>query len=472
MPARSAIRLAGRLAARPTRGRRALLIALALAAACSRPASDEAPIAQARIRLWHTFNPAETEELNQTLTQWTGAPVETSMAPFGRGLAILRGDLAKGRDCPDLVRVDATWLPGLIRDQLLAPVPADVAAQRDFLPEALELASAGGALHGLPQAMDGLAILYREQAVAGQAWPPATMDDLVATARALTIKTDGEPDGKPDGKTDGGADAGAGRGAGIRYGLGLRVDGYWFVPFLRSWGPGLLPNADASLGQAGEPIRLGIETPEAAAALARFAALFGPDGIAPPPSPPDNVDSDEIRRFRSGELAAVVNGPWAVAGLIGEQTSNDTRGVGIAPLPGAPLGGHSWAVPRCSQHPRDAFALALFLTAPERQAAWARRLGVIPTTRAGLDQSDAFVRSFRAALAQARPLPRHPITPALFDDLSPAVAAVVSGNAAPAEALAGVGRAWRRLLESQGFAVAPAAGTPAPGAPAAQDPPP
>jgi ABC-type glycerol-3-phosphate transport system substrate-binding protein len=402
-----------------------LVIAIALLAGCSRPASDDAPVATARIRLWHTFNPAETATLNQTLTHWRGAPVESSMAPFGLGLAILRRDLAQARDCPDLVRVDATWLPGLVRDQLIAPVPDDIARQRDFLPEAVELASVNGALHGLPQAMDGLAILYRQAAVAGHPWPPATMDELVATARALTTATG--------------------------HGLGLRVDGYWFVPFLRAWGPGLLPNVDASLGPAPAPIHLGIETPAAAAALARFAALFGPGGIAPPPSPPDNVDSDEIRRFRAGELAAVVNGPWAVAGL----TGGDTDGVGVAALPGAPRGGHSWAVPRCARQPHDAFALALFLTAPEVQAAWARGLGVIPSTRAGLTQSSAFVRSFHAALVLARPLPRHPITPALFDDLSPAVAAVVSGNATPSEALAGVARAWRRLLAGHGFAVAP-----------------
>ncbi|HWN69426.1 MAG TPA: extracellular solute-binding protein [Haliangium sp.] len=446
--ARRSIRSAGR--------RGAILIAIALGAACSRPARDDAPAAQARVRLWHTFNPAETAELNQTLTHWTGGAVESSMAPFGLGLAILRRDLAQGRDCPDLVRVDATWLPGLVRDQLLAPVPADVAAQRDFLPEAVDLASVDGALYGLPQAMDGLAILYREQAVTGHAWPPATMDDLVATARALT--------------------------SGNEYGLGLRVDGYWFVPFLRAWGPGMLPNAGASLGPAREPVRLGIDTPEAAAALTRFASLFGPGGVAPPPSPPDNVDSDEIRRFRAGELALVINGPWAVAGLTGGDTAGVDPGLGVAALPGAPRGGHSWAVPRCARQPSDAFALALFLTAPERQAAWARRIGVIPTTRAGLQQSDDFVRRFHAALAQATPLPRHPITPSLFDDLSPAVAAVVSGNAQPAEALAGVARAWRRLLESQGFAVAPAADAPAAqtpatgaspaGAPAAQEPPP
>lgn len=424
-PARSAPRI--------PRARPGALFLLVLAlAACSRPARDEAP--RARIRLWHTFNPAETAELNRTLAHWTGAPVEASMTPFGLGLAILRRELAQGRDCPDLVRVDATWLPGLVRDQLIAPVPEDIARGRDFLPEAVELASVNGALHGLPQAMDGLAILYREDAVAGHAWPPATMDELIAAARALASGAPGAP----------------------QYGLGLRVDGYWFVPFLRAWGPGLLPGAGAA-GEAHAPIQLGIETPEAALALARFAALFGPDGVAPPPSPPDDVDSDEIRRFRAGELVAVVNGPWAVAGLLGDGASHgngDHRGLGVAALPGAPRGGHSWAVPRCAAHARDAFALAQFLTAPERQAAWARSLGVIPTTRAGLAQSGAFVQSFHAALAQARPLPRHPITPALFDDLSPAVAAVVSGNATPAEALAGVARAWRRLLASQGFAVA------------------
>lgn len=435
-----------RAQSRAARG--ALLIALALAAGCSRPADDPAPPAGPRLRLWHTFNPAETAVLNQTLAAWTGPAVESSMAPFGQGLAILRRDLEQGRECPDLVRVDATWLPGLARDQLLAPAPADIVGQRDFFPEALELAGVGGTLYGLPQAMDGLAILYHEDAVAGHAWPPATMDALIETARALS--------------------------RGGTHGLGLRVDGYWFVPFLRAWGPGLIFRDDAS--QATEPVRLGIETPEAAASLARFAALFGPGGIAPPPSPPDNVDSDEVRRFRARELLAVVNGPWAVASL----TGGNTGGIGVAALPDAPRGGHSWAVPRCARQPREAFALALFLTAPERQADWARRLGVIPTTAAGLARSDAFVQSFHRALAQARPLARHPITPALFDDLTPAVAAVVSGNATPAEALAGVARAWRRLLQSQGFAVAPAPATPtaatpspatpAPATPAAQDP--
>ncbi|ACY18327.1 sugar ABC transporter substrate-binding protein [Haliangium ochraceum] len=424
------------------RPRRALGLCLAaalllpLSPGCRRDHEPPEPPPSQRLRLWHTFNPAETQALNQALSEWAGAPVEASMAPFGLGLAILGRTLREGKDCPDLVRLEATWLPRLAANELLAAVPEDIAGQRDFLPEAQELATIAGTAYGLPQASDGLAIVYRKDAVPAD-WPPADMASLLDSALALT-----------------------GEG---RYGLGLRVDGYWFVPFLRAFGPGLLPGMDSAA--AGAPVRTAIDDPGAVSALERFAALFGAAGVSPPPAAPDEVDSEEIRRFRDGSLVAVVNGPWAIAGL----TGGDTEGIGVAPLPHAPRGGHSWAVPRCARQPAAAWRLALHLTEPTRQAAWAKQLGVIPTTAAGLAQADAFVRSFHDALSGARPLPRHPITPALFDDLTPALAAAVSGNAAPAEALAGVARAWARLLEQQGYrAAAPAPAPAAVPAPAGQ----
>jgi hypothetical protein len=42
-------------------------------------------------------------------------------------------------------------------------------------------------------------------------------------------------------------------------------------------------------------------------------------------------------------------------------------------------------------------------------------------------------------------LPRAPVTPLLFDDLQPALAAVVAGDATAEEAVAGVRRDWQRL---------------------------
>ena len=44
---------------------------------------------------------------------------------------------------------------------------------------------------------------------------------------------------------------------------------------------------------------------------------------------------------------------------------------------------------------------------------------------------------------------RVPLTPLLFDDLNPALAAVVAGDATADEAIEGVRRGWRRLAEKQ-----------------------
>lgn len=391
-----------------------LLLCAALLAACPR-STDQAPPPDPttipRIRLWHTFNPAETEALNRALEEWPHTPdhaqVEATLIPFARGQTMLRQALRAGDDCPDLARVDATWLPALVAGELVQTVPDEHTAARKWLPEAVELATVAGRLHGLPQSLDGLALIYHEHAVVSVPWPPDTIDELVATARALTHKG--------------------------TYGLGVRVDGYWFVPFLRAAGSDLMPG--------------GIDGPEAARALDRFAGLFGEK----PVSLPRPLARDMPRYFREHKLAVVIEGPWAVA----ELTHHNPPQLGVAALPGAPRGGHLLVVPRCARNPRGAWALAAFLTEPRRQAAWARQLGMIPTTRDSLDSAGPFVRRFYEALRPARPLPRHPITPELFDDLTPAVEAVVAQAAKSAEALAGVSRAWQRLLRQHDASTVP-----------------
>ncbi len=397
---------------------------------CSQRDTTQAPASKEAmpIRVWHTFNAAETEELNQALDQWPGATIEATMTPFFLGQNKLRATLGSDKDiCPDLARVDATWLPGLVADDLLLPVPDDVADQRAWLPEAAALTTIGGKRYGLPQALDGLAIIYRTAAVTDVPWPPNTLDELESTMRTL-------------------AESGDSRQNDNTRQLGLRVDGYWFVPFLRAWGPGLLPALDVDRGAE---IELGIDSPVAAQALARFASLFGPDGIVPPITAPDRVDREEAQRFRQGDLAVVINGPWSIANL----TGGGTRGIAVAPLPQAPRGGQLYVVPSCAKHTDTAWKLALFLTAPTRQAAWSERLGVLPTTQEGLERTGSFARQFYAALRPAIPLPQHPITAELFDDLSPAVKAVVDGDATADEALAGVAKAWRRLLSRHNIGV-------------------
>lgn len=408
---------------RGVRHRAAAAIGLAAiaAVACSRGSGGDGA-AGPRIRLWHTFNPAETAALNEILAARGGThQVETTLLPFQRGQTILREVVESGDDCPDLVRIDATWIPELARAGLLRPVPAEIAAQRRWLPEAAELAGDRGIDYAVPQSIDGLALIYKEAAVVGVDWPPATVNALIATARRLTESGN--------------------------HGLGVRVDGYWFAAFLRGWGGELL---DPESGY------LGIDRPIAAEALDRFAEFFGARGISGPPPPSGNEAQDEVRRFRAGALAVVMNGPWAVTDL----GAGDTTGLGVAAFPAgpdgrpaAPRGGQMFAVPTCAREPVVAWGLALELTAPALQATWARRFGVVPTTAAALADAGPFSQAFYRALTRARPLPRHPISAEIFDDLNPAIAAVVAGDATSAEALGGAARAWTRLLERHGLEV-------------------
>ena len=148
-------------------------------------------------------------------------------------------------------------------------------------------------------------------------------------------------------------------------------------------------------------------------------------------------------------MVIAVNGPWAAFDLSG----GDTTELAVAPFPAArdgtpsaPRGGQLFVVPRCAAHPDAAWRLAMELTAPELQSRWATRFGIVPTTAKALERSGDFSRAFYVALEQARPLPRHPITPEMFDDLTPAIAAVVNEDATASEALAGAVRAWTRLL--------------------------
>lgn len=398
----------------------ALVIGLAGGAACERPAP------RTRLVLWHTFGPEETRALNEALGELAerdrAVAVEATLVPFGRARSRLSHVLgAASPDCPDLARADVTWVPQLAAKGLIAPVP-DAALAEGFLPEALELARWNGQLWGLPQAVDGLALLYDRRQVpggaAGLAWPPRTLAELEAAARALA---------RPG-----------------RAGLSLRSDGYWFVAWLRASGGDVL---DPGAG------RLGVDEPGAREALERYVALAGSGAATALVTSADEA-AIEADLFAQGKVAVVVGGPWTVAALqAAARRRGATLDLAVAPFPSAddgrpaaPRGGQLWIVPRCAAHPAEAWRLATALTDPRLQARWSHQLGLVPTRAAALAQASPLGREFAAALAHTRPLPRDPLTPLIFDDLTPAVQAALAGDATAEEALAGVARAWRRLL--------------------------
>lgn len=373
-----------------------LLLALA---ACGGPSEAS----RAPIRFLHTFGAEETELLNAVVAE-RGVAVESSLVPFARGQQVIAEILRQGRDCPDLIRIDATWLPSLVSADLLAPVPLDF-VDPDWTPEAFALAR--GSVYfdpardpatqtwmGLPQTVDGLVVL--RDADARPAPASSSIADLVAAARVAKTEATRRP-------------------------LGVRVDGYWFVPWLRAAGGDLAPN----------------RLDNAASAVASFAELFG-DVVAPPP-PSGSEAPDELRRWNAHEIAYWVTGPWSLASL------PDRDHIAVSALAHAPRGGQLLVVPRCARHPEDGWRLATELTSPAVEQRFADAFGTVPTRRSAMANVSPLVRDVYGALQSGEPLPQAKDTSLLFDDLNPALAAVVDGDATPSEAIAGVRRGWKRL---------------------------
>jgi ABC-type glycerol-3-phosphate transport system substrate-binding protein len=373
---------------------------------CGNHAAAPAPA----IRFLHTFSPDETELFNAIMIE-QGVAVEAKLAPFARGQQVIGEMLSAGTNCPDLIRIDATWLPGLAPQ--LDAVPERL-QHLDWLPEA-----EGDRTRSIPETIDGL-VVVRDAAAPAPA--DATIGALVAAARAAKHEE-------------------------RKYPLGLRVDGYWFVPWLRAHGGGLEPHsaaaapgiADGPKDRAGEGDIGAPGDPAAIDALADFAHLFGDVAAEPPPS--GNEAPEELRRWTSHDVAYWVTGPWQIGAL------RDRERLAISELANAPRGGQLLVVPKCAKDPAAGWRLAEVLTSVPVAKRFADAFATVPSTERALAVAPPLVASIYHALVGARSLPNSALTPLLFDDLNPAIAAAVAGDATPAEAIEGVRRGWQRLQE-------------------------
>ncbi|HEX5060143.1 MAG TPA: hypothetical protein VFV99_12320 [Kofleriaceae bacterium] len=372
---------------------RSALLLIALAACGSEHAGPQP------IRFLHTFGAEETEMFNALMAE-RGIAVDASLVPFARGQQVIGEILRAGTACPDLIRIDATWLASL---GPFAAVPDNLIGL-DWLPESKEMiaTSAGniGNAGAIPETVDGLVVI-RDDATPAPASP--AIADLIGAARAA-------------------------RHPGRPHPLGLRVDGYWLLPWLRA------DNIDLGFDSDGQPM---IGHDGAARAMQAFASLFG--DLAPSPPPAGSEAPDEVRRWLGHELAYWVTGPWQVGALA------ERDHLAVSALAHAPRGGQLLMVPQCAKRPTEGWKLAAELTSVEVQRAFAERFASVPSRKAALDASPPLVKQLYKALQTAEPLPRSPLTPMLFDDLNPALAAVVAGDATPDEAVAGAARGWSRI---------------------------
>jgi maltose-binding protein MalE len=117
-----------------------------------------------------------------------GVPVEVQEVGFGdiRGQLATAGPAGEG---PDIIIGAHDWLGELIQNGLIEPIVLPAAMVNDFDPVAVDAFGWGEQLFGVPYATECVALIYNKDLVPT---PPATFEDLIATAKGLTDQEAGE----------------------------------------------------------------------------------------------------------------------------------------------------------------------------------------------------------------------------------------------------------------------------------------
>jgi multiple sugar transport system substrate-binding protein len=275
-----------------------------------------------------THWPPETVELLETAASTYSeenpdVTVEIQAVPFGDLLTTIRAQ-AGGGDAPTISGIYDLWLPELVRDGIVAPTPEDVAADviENWPTGVVTAATVGDALYGVPNEIDLYALNYNTRLFeeAGIEAPPATWDELLAAAEALTIR-DGDRI--------------------TQQGFGLINS--WPAGVVHPFASLLASNGGALVGEDGMPT---LNTPEALETFELYENLVSGVQVTDPTmgTADANTTGPFLDNFVSGNTAMIIMANWWESALrtgMGEEAFAE---IATAPIPVGPSGESSSSI--------------------------------------------------------------------------------------------------------------------------------
>ncbi len=344
--------------------------------------------------------------------------------PFGDAQNKFKNAAQAGDGAPDVIRSEVAWTPDFANLGYLAPLDGTPALkdQDDFLEQAVASTKYEDKTYAVPQVIDSMGIFYNKKLLkeAGVE-APANLDDLKAAGKKIKDKT---------GKT----------------GLYLRGDDpYYFLSFLYGEGGDLVDAGSKSVS---------VDKPEGVKAFKAVKALVD-DGTAKT----DASDGWEnmMQAFKNGDVAMMINGPWAVADTLTGSQFTDKGNLGIAPVPagsaaqGAPQGGHNLAVYAGSKNLDASYAFVEYMTSVESQATAAGELNLLPTRTSAYAKKEAvdseIVGFFKPVVETVVERPWIPEGGSLFAPLGIEYTKVLTGQTTPEKAAKATGDEYRKLLK-------------------------
>ncbi len=248
--------------------------------------------------------------------------VTVRAVPFGNLLSTLRSQ-ATSPSGPTIAGIYMLWLPELVQNGIADQAPADIVGdvQSNWPDGVVGSVSVGGGVYGYPNEIDLYALNYNKRLFqeAGIDGPPATWDELVADAKALT-------------KRDASGNI-------VQQGFGL----------INSWPAGVVhPWLSLVYSDGGQ--LLDGTTPQLTSAPAQavtdlYHQLIFDDKVTDPAMGTANASTTGpyLQNFTNGQTAMIIMANWWESALrdgMGDSFSD----IGTAPIPAGPDGSGSHPV--------------------------------------------------------------------------------------------------------------------------------
>ena len=413
----------------------ALVAALALAAtACgsddeSGGGSKSSGELSGTVTWWDTSNVGSEDKVFKKIAEGfekkhPKVDVKYVSVPFGDAQNKFKNAAQAGSGAPDVIRSEVAWTPEFADLGYLAPLDGTAALkdQDDFLKQAVASTKYDGKTYAVPQVIDSMGVFYNKKLFkdAGVE-PPANIDELKTVSKKIKDKT---------GKT----------------GLYLRGDdSYYFLSFLYGEGGDLVDASSQTV------------TVDNAAGTKAFGVVK--DLVDSGAAKTDATDGWEnmMQSFKNGDVAMMINGPWAVADTLTGKEFSDKANLGISTVPagsagqGAPQGGHNLAVYAGSKNLEASYAFVDYMTSVEAQAQTAGELNLLPTRTSAYAKQQAvdseIVQFFKPVVETAVERPWIPETGSLFAPLNTEYTNVLTGQTTPEKAAKATGDSYRKLLK-------------------------
>ncbi|MFI0978566.1 extracellular solute-binding protein [Streptomyces sp. NPDC021093] len=344
--------------------------------------------------------------------------------PFGDAQNKFKNAAQAGSGAPDVMRADVAWTPDFADLGYLAPLDGTTALKNagDFLPQAAASTKYKDKTYAVPQVIDSMGIFYNKKMLKDAGVEvPRSIPELKAAAKKIKEKT---------GKT----------------GMYLRGDdAYYFLSFLYGEGGDLVDAKNKKV------------TVDGPAGVKAFQVVK--DLVASGTAKTDAGDGYENQQkaFKSGDVAMMINGPWALSDTYTGDQFKDRANLGIAPVPagsvkqGAPQGGHNLGVYAGSKNLDASYAFVEYMSSAEVQTKVAKELSLLPTRTSVYSQPDvaknADVAFFKPVVEKAVERQWIPENGSLFEPLKVQYSNVLTGQSTPEAGAKATGDAYRKLLK-------------------------